>query len=836
MYSFAVIPIIALFCYLFLLISFAAAKKNQSIWAFMGLLVFMVVWTAGSLFMRLDYWPSTGFWFHVSLSGLMLLPVAFFMFLRAFIGDRRLYGILFWAAVIILVVLVNGMTGIFLAPPVKIQHGDQAAYVYEFSPKILVLFGVEACALAESIRMLYQNRRKNVFLRNRLLPIWVGIGFLAVGNLCLLIPAFKGFPIDVCAGIPMAICLYYALYKKRVFDLKLLVSKANCYTVAFLFAMLLFYCLIPDYEQILRHVIGFSETHSTMLVTFSVVFASWILYIPLKNFLDSVFVSDEVKYSNCIGEFSGKVSQLMSVDEILAQMVEAIKRAVPAQNAYIFLVNRQGDYELSQKDIEQDGEIIRDVIPKVDHIMKALKDSGGRLLMQDYKRTDSFRQLSEPERRRLSENKIECVAAIRDEDQYLGFVLLSAKTNGENYGAGELDFLVSMGAVASIAVKNSLLYEAAYEEARRDYLTGVANRKYFYEMIQECCESGQFDFGTLLMLNVDDFKLYNQLYGAEAGDDALKRIAGLICREVPEKCFIARHSGKEFAVLFPGYPVEVVKEVAEQLSEHIRGMNRGSGEYAMKVLTVSCGIALGKCPMADYHDVVNHAEMAVFYAKQAGKNRIVVYTEGETPTEAVAAESQLEQYSGYASTIYALTAAIDAKDHYTFSHSENVAYYARELARAYGMNEEGISIVYQAGMLHDIGKIGIEESILNKPGKLTKEEYEIVKTHVELSIGIIRHLPSLDYVIPAVIGHHERYDGKGYPRGIKGEEVPLMARILCVADSFDAMVSRRSYKPKMEVDCALEILEKEAGAQFDPKLVPVFVRIVKDGTVKIRQD
>lgn len=152
------------------------------------------------------------------------------------------------------------------------------------------------------------------------------------------------------------------------------------------------------------------------------------------------------------------------------------------------------------------------------------------------------------------------------------------------------------------------------------------------------------------------------------------------------------------------------------------------------------------------------------------------------------------------------------------------------------MNEEGISIVYQAGMLHDIGKIGIEESILNKPGKLTKEEYEIVKTHVELSIGIIRHLPSLDYVIPAVIGHHERYDGKGYPRGIKGEEVPLMARILCVADSFDAMVSRRSYKPKMEVDCALEILEKEAGAQFDPKLVPVFVRIVKDGTVKIRQD
>ena len=834
MYSYAVIPIIALFCYMFLLISFLAAKKDNSIWAFMGLLMLMVAWTAGSLFMRLEYWPSMEFWFHVSLAGLLLLPVALFWFLRAFTGEEKLYGIPFWAAVIVMVVLVNGKTGIFLRPPVRVERGAGAAYVYEITWAVLVLFAIEACALAGSVWMLYENKRKNVFLWSRLTPIWVGIGFLVAGHICILIPAFKGFPIDVFAGIPMAACLYYALYKKRVFELKLLVSKANCYTVAFFFAMVLFYRLIPDYEQILRRGLGFGETQSTMLVTFSVVFASWILYIPLRNFLDSVFESDEVKYSKCIGAFGGKVSQLMSVGEVLDLMAESIKSVVPVEAAYIFLVNDQGDYELSRKGNGLDTEGIRTVIPKKDHMMKVLKDSGGRLLMRDYKLTSSFYQLSEEERLRLTKNRIECVTAIQDEEQYLGLILLAAKTNGENYGVEELDFLASIGAVASIAVKNSLLYEAAYQEARRDYLTGVANRKYFYEMIQKCCESGQFDYGTLLMVNVDDFKLYNQLYGAEAGDDALKRIAELICGEVPEGCFVARHSGKEFAVLFPGYPVEAVKAVAERISESIRCMNRGSGEYAMKVLTVSCGIALGVCPMPDYHEVVNHVEMAVYYAKQAGKNRIVVYTEGETPDGAAAVGGQAGLYSEYASTIYALTAAIDAKDHYTFSHSENVAYYARELARAYGMNEEGINIVFQAGMLHDIGKIGIEERILNKPGKLTKEEYEIMKTHVELSIGIIRHLPSLDYVIPAVIGHHERYDGKGYPRRMKGEEVPLMARILCVADSFDAMVSRRSYKPKMEVDRALEILQKEAGTQFDPKLVPVFVRIVRDGTVKIR--
>ena len=110
-----------------------------------------------------------------------------------------------------------------------------------------------------------------------------------------------------------------------------------------------------------------------------------------------------------------------------------------------------------------------------------------------------------------------------------------------------------------------------------------------------------------------------------------------------------------------------------------------------------------------------------------------------------------------------------------------------------------------------------------------------MKTHVENSIGIIRHLPSLDYVIPAVIGHHERYDGKGYPRRIAGEDIPLMARILCIADSFDAMISVRSYKASMPVERAFAILEEEAGKQFDPKLVPVFINLVKSGTIKIAE-
>ena len=122
---------------------------------------------------------------------------------------------------------------------------------------------------------------------------------------------------------------------------------------------------------------------------------------------------------------------------------------------------------------------------------------------------------------------------------------------------------------------------------------------------------------------------------------------------------------------------------------------------------------------------------------------------------------------------------------------------------------------------------------MNKPGRLTEEEYEVIKGHVEASIDIIRHLPSLDYVIPAVIGHHERYDGRGYPRRIAGEDIPSTARILCIADSFDAMTSKRCYKKAYSFELAVQNLLDGAGTQFDPAMVPVFVECLQSGKIKL---
>ena len=158
----------------------------------------------------------------------------------------------------------------------------------------------------------------------------------------------------------------------------------------------------------------------------------------------------------------------------------------------------------------------------------------------------------------------------------------------------------------------------------------------------------------------------------------------------------------------------------------------------------------------------------------------------------------------------------------------NVSKYAVILAEALGMNSNDIEIIRDAGLLHDIGKISIPERILQKTSKLTDEEYAIMKTHVENSTKMIRYLPDMDYVIPAVVGHHERYDGKGYPDGLAGTEIPIHARIVAVADCYDAMNSRRIYRNALPPEVVYEEFRKNRGTQFDPEITDIFLKLLNE--------
>lgn len=184
-----------------------------------------------------------------------------------------------------------------------------------------------------------------------------------------------------------------------------------------------------------------------------------------------------------------------------------------------------------------------------------------------------------------------------------------------------------------------------------------------------------------------------------------------------------------------------------------------------------------------------------------------------------------EQRAMSIGTIEALTAAIDAKDPYTRGHSERVAALAKQIALAYGIDEAEAERIRTAGIVHDVGKIGVPERVLCKPGKLDDEEFALIKMHPEIGHRILKGVLLLEHTLPGVLHHHERFDGRGYPHNLAGEAIPLQARIIGIADTFDAMSSSRSYRPAMPREKVLAEIARCAGTQFDPSVVEAFKRI-----------
>ena len=178
-------------------------------------------------------------------------------------------------------------------------------------------------------------------------------------------------------------------------------------------------------------------------------------------------------------------------------------------------------------------------------------------------------------------------------------------------------------------------------------------------------------------------------------------------------------------------------------------------------------------------------------------------------------------------SIETFTGFIDAKDPYTNGHSKRVAKYTRLIAEQMGYEGEELDRIYYVALLHDCGKIGVPDNILCKPGKLTDEEFQIIKSHTVRGGEILDHFKSLEDVNEGALYHHERYDGKGYPKGLAGEEIPLIARIICVADSFDAMNSNRVYRKKLTKEYIINEIESNKGRQFDPAIADVMLKLLR---------
>ena len=408
-------------------------------------------------------------------------------------------------------------------------------------------------------------------------------------------------------------------------------------------------------------------------------------------------------------------------------------------------------------------------------------------------------------------------------DQGIGSLILGS-VKPDSYDQRQIKLLEQVARHIATPVENAQLYARAEQRARIDELTGLFNRRHFEERLKEeiARHSRRGDAFSLLLLDLDSFKTYNDIYGHPAGDFLLSQLGKTIKSSIRDADQAFRYGGDEFAIILPLAAMNDGYVVAERIRAQI------ARDMAEKEIAVTCSIGVATYPADGVvsGELVTVADTALYYAKRTGGNR--VYLSSRILSDPLDNAGTYARHNGL-SAVYALVSAVEAKDPYTYGHSRKVNTYAVALAEAAGLSPEEVSRVSTAALLHDIGKIGVADRVLNKKGKLTKADWEAIKSHPRLGATIVGNIPNLAPCVSTILHHHERWDGSGYPEGLKGEQISVEARILAIADAFEAMSAARPYRRALCGEKVLRELRRGAGSQFDPELVEIFIGIVEGG-------
>jgi diguanylate cyclase (GGDEF)-like protein len=373
---------------------------------------------------------------------------------------------------------------------------------------------------------------------------------------------------------------------------------------------------------------------------------------------------------------------------------------------------------------------------------------------------------------------------------------------------------VLIGPLLAIALYQRSTYRAlrAMRLALTDPLTNLGNHRHFHERLQR--ELAQAEEKSqplsLCLIDIDDFKRINDRFGHPAGDGVL----GQVGKRLRQGGEAFRLGGDEFAVLMPGLKGQQAFSAATSIVERVASLDL---EH-IGTITVSGGLATYPVQGVGRDELIRLADSALYWAKEHGKNQVRAYrpdvVELAELRRLAAGPDRAARYRAAAS----LAKAVDVRDVYTGSHSERVGELAARIATRMGADAELIELIRLAGSLHDLGKLAIPEEILRKPAPLTEAERLVLERHPQIGFRMLESL-GVDPVAEWVLHHHERWDGDGYPDGLPAERIPLGARIIFVADAFDAMTSDRVYRSRLSAHDALDELQRCAGSQFDPEVV-----------------
>jgi len=644
--------------------------------------------------------------------------------------------------------------------------------------------------------------------------------------------------ITILAIVIIPLSFGYAILKHQLIQADVVIRRSVIYLAVTLVMVACYLLTVSAFTGLFKSLTGEGSVITVVLAAFVVALIAEPIRRTTQSWVERLFFTDILTYRQLLNNSGLVLNTILNPHEIFNLIVGTISSALPISHIALFVLDREKrDFHLRW---DQHGEHVRGPVLGPDHPFVQIATRHGQAVLLKNERPDLFTQGAERAIRRTERNGHtrqvpangasgslpHLLAPLKTGGEVIAILSLGPRTDGDSYSGADLEFLDLSAVRYAVALDNALLHETVRNQADTDALTGLYNHRYIFERLAQeiaVARDRKQPLGVLMM-DVNSFKFFNDTYGHPVGDQVLVTISEMLMEVGHDIGIVGRYGGDEFVVILPRHDRSAAERVADRIAASTQalvfyvGSPSARDDETAPHDTLSLSLTIGVAAMPEHGEspaqLISAADVAMY-----GHKRLL--------TEATKTLPDIGDLPpGY---LRVLMVAIQQKDGYVAAHSERAAHFAVRLGVALGLSERELQTIRTAGLLHDLGKLGTPERILNKAGKLTAEERRTIEGHVDLSARLISDLPNKDAVIDAILHHHERWDGLGYPRGIAGEAIPLLGRILAVSDVYSALTTDRPYRHRMTPEGAADWIKSQAGTQFDSRVVDALLAVLNAG-------